>query len=243
MVSERRGDTGALEVAIRSGGVWTNTEAQSFENLLGDAATTSRVRLVLEVTGEMPLDTGVLKPTLERGLWYDGGDAETGSGLDMGGGLAYATERLTVEVSGRKQVTHEDREYEERSFSGSIAYGPQSDRRGLTMNLGSSLGATGRAAQSLWSRSTAQGLARGSATNAAQRFGGELGYGFSGPKGRVLWKPFLGAESHWGRGRTMKLGVKLTSGKNVNAGLELGQLQSAGGKAGYQFQLRGRMYW
>ena len=42
-----------------------------------------------------------------------GGDAETGAGLELGGGLGYAAGNLSVEVSARGLVAHEDTAYEE----------------------------------------------------------------------------------------------------------------------------------
>ena len=42
---------------------------------------------MLEGSGSMPLGAaGVLSPTIEAGLRYDGGDAETGAGLEVGAG-------------------------------------------------------------------------------------------------------------------------------------------------------------
>ena len=108
---------------------------------------------------------------------------------------------LAVEVKGRMLLAHEDTEYEEWGFSGSIRYQPRSDGRGLSMNLGSAWGATQSGVQSLWARQDASGLVRGAAMNAAQRFQAELGYGFTGRrKTDALWMPFLGAESGRRRG-------------------------------------------
>ena len=60
--------------------------------------------------------------------------------------------------------------------------------------------------------------------DAAQRFTAELGYGFEGAKRGALWAPFLAAEAGE-RGRSVRLGVKLDSGPNLEAALELGQLR------------------
>ncbi len=47
---------------------------------------------------------------------------------------------------------HQDTEYEEWGFSGSIRYQPQSDGRGLSVNLGSTWGQAQSGVQSLWPR-------------------------------------------------------------------------------------------
>ncbi|WP_428101211.1 hypothetical protein [Candidatus Rariloculus sp.] len=99
----------------------SETVSDSVENLMGTTGATSRVRVMLEGSGSMPLATGgVLKSTLEAGLRYDDGDAETGAGLEIGAGLGYAAGVLVVEVQGRMLLAHEDTEYEEWGFSGSI---------------------------------------------------------------------------------------------------------------------------
>ena len=49
----------------------------------------------------------------------DAGDAETGAGLEVGGGLGYARGNLSLEVNARALVAHEDTEYQEWGFSSS----------------------------------------------------------------------------------------------------------------------------
>ena len=234
----------------------TNTVSESVENLMGAAGQTSRLRLMLEGSGSMRLATGgVLRPTLEAGLRYDGGDAETGAGLEIGGGLGYAAGPLAVEVKARALLAHQDTEYEEWGFSGSIAYRPGSDGRGLSMKLGSAWGNAQSGVQSLWSVQNASGLARGAAMNAARRFQAELGYGIAGRKAfaggkalaggkaDALWVPFLGAETADGGARSLRMGVKLTSGPNLEAGLELGRRDNGREMPEYAIQLNGSLRW
>ena len=219
VLSVRSGRAGAFELAIVSDALVTNTVSEATENLMGAAGQSRRLRLMLKGSGSMPLGTGgMLKPTLEAGLRYDAGDAETGAGLEIGGGLGYATGRLEVEVNARALLAHEDTEYEEWGFSGSIRYRPSTDGRGLSMNLGSTWGNARSGVQSLWSVQDASGRARGAAMNAAQRFQVELGYGIAGRKALAggkadaLWVPFLGAETADGGARSLRMGFKLTSG-------------------------------
>ena len=67
------------------------------------------------------------------------------------------------------------------------------------------------------------------AFEAAQRYQVELRYGLDGKKGRARWEPFVGVESGEGASRALRLGVKLTSGRHLDAGLELGQRQGRPG--------------
>ena len=243
-LSVRTGRAGRFELAVRSDARLTSTASDAIEGLVGAAGQTGRVRLMLEGSGSMPLAGGVLKPTLEAGLRYDAGDAETGAGLEVGGGLGYAAGRLSVQVDARGLLAHQDTEYEEWGFSGSIAYTPSEDGRGLSMRLGSAWGATQSGVQSLWSRQDASGLVRNAAFDAAQRYQVELRYGLDGRKGRARWEPYVGVESGDGSSRALRLGVALTSGLRLDAGLELGLRQGLpGADPEYAVQLRGALRW
>ena len=240
----RTAEAGSFELAVRSDAVFTETASGASENLLGATGATSRVRLVLEGTGSLPLSTGgVLTPTLQAGLRYDGGDAETGAGLEIGGGLDYSVGRLTAQLNARVLAAHEDEAFEEWGFSGSISWRAGSEGRGLSANLVSSWGATQSGVQSLWSQSAASGLVSGAPMHAAQRYGAELGYGVEGRRGRALWVPFARAELSGSGERSLRLGLKLSSGSNAEALLELGRRDSARAEPGHALNLEGRLRW
>ena len=81
-----------------------------------------------------------MRPKVEGGVRYDGGDAETGRGFEVGGGLDWARGSLTLQLSGRMLVAHADESYEEWGYSGSLVYEPGADGLGLRMRVGSSAG-------------------------------------------------------------------------------------------------------
>ena len=244
LVSARAGESGRFELALRSDALLTQTDSEAVQGLAAAQGATSRVRVLLEGSGSLPVWGGTLRPTVEAGLRYDGGDAETGAGLEIGGGLAHTSGRLSVEVNARGLVAHEDTAYEEWGFSGSVTYQPGKDGRGLSMKFGSDWGATQSGVQSLWSRADASGLARGGAAmDLAQRFQAEFGYGLHGRKGRALWVPFVAAETGQGGNRSLRMGLKLTSGSHIEAGLEIGQRATLRGETQHAVQLRGSMRW
>ena len=229
-LSVRSGPARRFELAIRSDARLTNTAADGVGAMAGAAGQTHRVRMMLEGSGVMPLASGgVLKPRLEAGLRYDAGDAETGAGLEAGGGLGYAFGRLSLEVNARGLLAHRDTQYEEWGFSGAVAYTPSEDGRGVSLRLGSGWGATQSGVQSLWRRQDATDLVRHAEFDAAQRYQVELRYGLDGLKGRVRWTPYIGVESVGGSSRALRLGVTLTSGRRFDAGLELGRRQGGPG--------------
>ena len=102
---------------------------------------------------------------------------------------------MSVEVNARTLLAHEDTDYEEWGYSGSLNYQPRKGGRGLSMKLGSAWGAAQSGVQSLWSRPDAAGLVPGTAMDPEQRFQAEFGYGLNGPRGRALWMPFVSAEA------------------------------------------------
>ena len=243
-LSVRSGDAGRFELALRSDALVTRTDSEAVQGLVAAQGATSRVRVMLEGSGSMPLSTGgVLKPSLEAGLRYDAGDAETGAGLEVGGGLGYAAGRLTVGVNARALLAHEDTEYEEWGFSGSLAYTPGKDGLGLSMKLGSAWGSTQSGVQTLWSLQDASGLARNAAFEAAQRFHAELGYGIAGRRKAALWMPFIAAQAADGGGQEMRMGVRLTSGPDVEMGLEFGRRDSGRELPEQAVQLKGSIRW
>ena len=78
---------GGLEIALRSDFLWTETASDGTAALAEAVGTASRGRLMLEGAGQIQGLGGVVRPKVEGGVRYDGGDAETGRGFEVGGGL------------------------------------------------------------------------------------------------------------------------------------------------------------
>ena len=210
---------GGLEIALRSDFLWTETASDGTAALAEAVGTASRGRLMLEGAGQIQGLGGVVRPKVEGGVRYDGGDAETGRGFEVGGGLDWARGSLTLQLSGRMLVAHADESYEEWGYSGSLVYEPGTDGLGLQMRVGSSAGAAASGIRNLWALENASGLVRGGAVPFAQRFDAEVGYGL----GRgTLWYPYFVADDS---GQT-RYGLKLSSGRTMGVGLEFGRRES-----------------
>ncbi len=94
-------------------------------NLEAARATVTRLRLGVEASRPILFESGTtLTPSLEVGVRHDGGDAETGFGLDLGIGLALSDpERgLQAEMRGRGLLAHESSGFRDLGFSGSFAW-------------------------------------------------------------------------------------------------------------------------
>ena len=210
---------GGLEIALRSDFLWTETSSDGTAALAEAVGTASRGRLMLEGAGQIQGLGGVVRPKVEGGVRYDGGDAETGRGFEVGGGLDWARGSLTLQVNGRMLIAHADESYEEWGYSGSLVYEPGADGLGLQMRVGSSAGAAASGIRNLWALENASGLVRGGGMPFAQRFDAEVGYGI----GRgALWYPYFVADDS---GQT-RYGLKLSSGRTIGVGLEFGRRKS-----------------
>ena len=236
---------GSFTLALVSDARMTHTVSNAITGLAAGAGATSRARLLLEGSGQVPLGRfGLLSPVLEAGLRFDGGDAETGAGFEIGGGLGYALGQLQVQLNARTLVAHEDAGYEEWGFSSSIEYQPGAGGQGLLLKLGSAWGMDQSGVQSMWSRETAQGLARGGPMRTGQRYRAEFGYGIKAPYRDRLWYPYLATESSDNNDQALRFGLKLSVGAKLEAGLEFGRRPGLPGeKPEHAVMLQGTLRW
>ncbi len=84
---------------------------------------------------------------METGLRHDGGDAETGFGVELGGGVVWTDPRfgLSLDIAARTLLTHESDGRTDRGLSASIELDPAPDtERGLSLTLRQELGGSAR---------------------------------------------------------------------------------------------------
>ena len=235
---------GQFELAWVSDALLTDTRSQSTSGLRSADAETSRVRLRLEGSASITLaNGGVLTPTLDAGMRYDSGDAETGAGVEVGGGLAYTAGRITVQVDGRTLLMHSDSAYEEWGFSSTIVYRPRDDGRGLAFNVGSAWGVTRSGVWSLWDAYGIGHLAQDNFAAPTQRCEIELGYGVTRPKGPGPWYPYVAADTGDGDGQSLRAGFRISSGRNLDASVEIGRLVLDDGSRDHAIHVRGSLRW
>ena len=185
----------------------TSTTAVAGELAASEAGVT-RLRLGLE--GALPVafgDGSVLTPSMELGVRHDGGDAETGFGADLGGGIAWSDPKrgLDAEIRGRGLLTHESKGFRERGFSGTLGWNPGEGGRGPSFSLTRTIGGTSSGgADALLQRGTMEGLAaneEGGDDLEARRLEARFGYGFAAFGGGFTFTPEVGVgRSDTGRG-------------------------------------------
>ena len=206
-------------------------------NLAAAEAGVTRLRLGLEGSQPFRLGEGAtLTPSIEIGVRHDCGDAETGFGVDIGGGLTLTDPKrgLQAELRGRGLLAHESAGFRDLGFSGALAWQqkPSSDRGAkltLTQTIG---GASSGGADALLTRSTLDGLAANDNPGSGSGTGGngelksrrlelKFGYGLSAFGDRFTWTPEVGFGLS-DTGRDYSLGWRLVRGSAPGGGsLEL----------------------
>ena len=203
------------ELALKTDALWVRTSSDATDGMQGARADSSRLRLLLAGRHQRVLaNDALLSPSIELGLRYDDGDAETGFGMELGGGLRYADALLglTVETKARALLAHEDGGYEEWGVGGSLSLDPGRLGRGLALRLDTGWGLAESSAEALWQRQTTAGIAPQHDPSAQGRLSAELGYGLDMPWSYGILTPYSGME--WaGASRTLRLGWRFTLGR------------------------------
>ena len=164
----------------------------------------------------------MLTPALELGLRHDGGDAETGTGVELGGRVSWAdaASGLSMEASVRTLVAHEDSAYREWGASGAVRLAPGAAGRGLSFSVAPTWGVASSGAQRLWSARDTGGLSPDGAFAPERRLEGELGYGLAAFGGRFTGKPNVGF-GLTDTAREVRIGWRLTPAAQDRSGFEL----------------------
>ncbi len=215
-VLRQAGPDGGVELAVRADAMWTAVESEGVTTqagrLAGSQGATSRLRLILEGSRAFAIAGGrALTPSLELGLRRDGGDAETGAGLELGGGVRFADPGLglAVELKARGLVSHSDAQYREWGAGASVRFDPGVAGKGLRLELAPSWGTTqSGGAERLWSQTGVADLFGSGRQGVAGtgRMDAELGYAMDGPRGKGLQTPFAALSSTDGGDRALRLG-------------------------------------
>ncbi len=135
-----------LELGIRSDALLVQMGANGTEELLEDQAQVSRLRLGLQGTlrGIRLGTESTIVPSAELALRHDGGDAETGFGVDMQVGfrLSELESGLDIEVHAHAVLTHQDRGLQDQGLAGAVTWDPRpQSSEGLQVRVEHTIGA------------------------------------------------------------------------------------------------------
>ncbi len=244
-----------LAWAVVSDGMWVRTTSDRTGELVASEADVTRFRLGLNGNWTMAPGTsgsssawggGALTPRLEAGVRHDGGDAETGFGIELGGGFTWIVPRygLDIDVRGRTLLSHEADGRKDRGFSGAVAYDPDpASQRGLSFTLRHELG--GEASGGLDALFDAESVGERPGSELMRRWTAEAGWGFPAFSGLYTGSPHVG----YGlapNGREYTLGWRLEPAPNapdLSLGIKSTRRDSDHDPTEYRFGLEVRARW
>ena len=230
-----------LAVSLRGSGEATRySVGDNGSRIAAVRVDTRRVRLAAEAgrTWALP-EGGTLTPSLEVGARWDGGDGETGAGMELGGGLEWVSDGLSVGARGRALVAHRGA-VEEWGVSGSARLSPGSGGRGWSFALTPRWGASESGLAQLWDEGMAGRVLPGAA--AAARLETELGYGFALRRGTGVVTPHAGFDYEADGARRYRLGTRFAFGPSFAVGLEAEREEDAAGP-GHAARIDLRLRW
>ena len=230
---------GATTLSLRGEGALAQLTADSatFEMATLDMW---RFRLTTELSHELLFSSGTsLTPWAELGARHDGGDGQTGAGLELGGGLRYRVPQvgLTAEGYGRWLAVHEGA-LQEWGVGAMVTIDPGMDRRGLSASVTPSWGETATASgvQRLWQQGAAGPAWYG--TSRAQ-VDAQLGYGVPVFGGRSVLTPFGAMNLAGDEARRYRLGGSLATSRWTTLSLEIERWDRALTDAMHSVMVRG----
>ena len=226
-------ETGGLELAVKTDAMGVRTGTAKAPGLAATQAEVTRLRLGLEGSRAVRFENGaVLTPSVEIGVRHDGGDAETGFGADIGGGVAWSDpgRGLSGELRGRGLLSHEAKGLRERGITAAFSFDPTpGSDRGLKLTMRQTVGAQATGGMdALLGRRMLAGLA-GLAANdngdgdgelAQRRLQMTLGYGFSAFGDRFTMTPDAGFGLS-NAGSDYRLGWRVTRGARHGGSFEV----------------------
>ena len=201
-------------LTFKADALFMRTASDVVPGLKAAEAEVNRLRLGIEGSWEFVSEDGQwLSPRIEAGLRHDGGDAETGLGVEIGAGLRYAhpEQYLTMELNARSLLTHDAVGLAEWGVSGSLRYDPRPPSElGPSFTLSPSWGAwTSGGVDALWKRADIAALAANDEAAPAGRIDAELAYGFATLDGLAIGTPLTGVSLSESM-RAFRLGYRIS---------------------------------
>ena len=188
-----RGNGPAL--ALTADALWARTESDGTGELAGSDSDVTRLRLGLEGSWKVVLSGGGrITPKLELGIRHDGGDAETGSGIELGAGVSWSSPAtgIRLDLSGRTLVSHDDDDLEDRGFSADLSFDPDGNTgRGPSFSLRQDVGGQSEGGLEALFRPDPLGDRAGSG-DGKSRWTLEGAWGFPALGGRYTGSPHAG---------------------------------------------------
>ena len=233
---------GGFDISARTDALLVRTSSEGTSRMTETEADVSRLRLVLEGSRPFASASGAsLTPSVEVGVRRDGGDAERGVGFEVGGAMRYANPSigLTVEITARRLMAHEQDGYSEWGAGGSVQFAPGGSDRGFSAKLGSSVGTAASGVEGLWAMGDTRGLTGGA--QAPGRLDAEAGYAMGAFGGSGVITPYGGFSMSGDR--RYRAGWRLRLGDSFNLSLEGDRTENPDLPSRHAVAVRGDLRW
>ena len=149
LVEVRRRLTGLF--GLRADAAWARlTTGAGGESVDGLSAAVDQQRLGIELTPSMRVGTLALELFGEASARRDGGAGQTGSGIEIAGGLRALSGPVRINAQGRILVLHSAEGYGERGLGVTFSAGSLSEEEGLSFSVSPRWGGPAAASGALW---------------------------------------------------------------------------------------------
>ena len=223
------GDGAGFALGVKADALWVGTRTKAARGpggkLKASNAAVSRLRTAIEGSQKMSIGTRIaLSPSVEIGIRQDGGDAETGAGMDLGAGVVFADggSGLSVDLRIRRLLMHQAEGFAESGFSISVSYDPlPSTPLGFNARVAPGWGTdTMSGAEGLWGRETMGGMGHDYLMGGGNRLDAEAGYGLA-LGSRLVGTPRVGMRASQ-YGRDYRVGYAVGALEQGAVSLQLG---------------------
>ncbi len=208
---------------------------------MGSKSRAHGVRVAIERLQNCELESGAsLTLSGEAGLRWDGGDGDTGTGIEMGGTADYhnPATRMKLVATGRALLDHES-ERKEWGAGVTAGYRLNSRETGLTYRSSLSHGQTESGVDSLWDSRVASRASEDA--EPTTRLDAEVGYRLFGASG--LHTPYAGFGMEEGSKRDYRIGMRYASESALSSGLEFERREASGKRPDHRVMLTGQTDW
>ena len=228
-----------LSLNVRSDAMWVSMTSADSADLAETEGDVTRLRLIVQGERTFTGDgASAFTPSAEIGLRHDAGDAETGTGVEVGAGVAYSAGPMSIEGRARMLLAHEAEGYEEWGTSGAIRVTPGAGGRGLTLSIVPEWGHARSASEHLWSAPDAAALESGAEFEPTARLVVDAGYGFGHGADRGVLTPYAGMTLGEASACTLRGGANWELGSDIAIDLEAARSEGAQSRAASEVRLR-----
>ena len=187
---------GGFGLSGKSDLLWTRTASRKTTGIVATESNVTRFRAALEGSWNKWLDGGTsLASKLETGIRYDGGDAETGWGVEFGTKVEWKDmiRGVGLMVETRGLAHHEEEGFRNQGYSASFEWDPRPEtERGLLLSLRQEHGTSSGGIESIFSAGPVVEDMWSGERGQEQQWNLEASYGRTAFGGRYVGGPKFG---------------------------------------------------